>query len=172
MVLMAAVGLSVAVQERAHSSEPRQSRPLATSATAAAAPSPSAADSTTSAPPTTTSAAPTPFHHAHPPWTIPTFAHLSTPLFSPADQAALYRASVTAANCMWDHGIPDFPEPNPHYGDGHTHAPVLWGPPGSDLDTTSTAFTQALAACRTLDHAANMAHEKAYDDQPSSQPAR
>jgi len=82
---------------------------------------------------TSSSVVATPFHHAQPPWTIPTFTHLRTPLSSLADRAALYQAMVADADCMWTHGIPDWPEPNPHYGDGHTQPGVIGVPPAPIL---------------------------------------
>jgi hypothetical protein len=172
LVFVAAVGLGVAVQDRPPGGDLRQADGPPTPSTTEATRPPSDPSLTTTSTSTTTSIEPTPFHHAHPPWTIPTFIRLSTPLFSPTDRAELYRAGLAEADCMWTHGIPDWPEPNPRFGDGHTHTFVVWGPPGTDMDPNSPVFAQATAACRTVTDAAGLVQGKAYDDQPSSQSAK
>jgi hypothetical protein len=164
-VLIAVVGLGAARQARLHGDEVR--RTGGPPASAASAPAQSSTE-----PASTTSIEPTPAHHAQPPWTMPTWVRLSTPLFTPIDRAALYEATLAWADCMWAHGIPDFPEPSPNFGDGRTHTFLLWGPPGSDMDQRSTAFIQASGACRAFEHASDVRQGKAYEDQSTGQTSR
>src|SRR5262245_43253358 len=53
-------------------------------------------------------------------------------------------AQLAYARCMRDHGISDFPDPQP--GGGF----ALQGGPGSDLDPNNTSFKAADDACKPL----------------------
>jgi hypothetical protein len=64
------------------------------------------------------------------------------PTLSPAQEAERAKGLATFAGCMRRHGVPNFPDPN---GQGQF-------PLGSidQLDTNSTFFQAAYAACRSL----------------------
>jgi hypothetical protein len=73
----------------------------------------------------------------------------SSPALSlPPSQAAAWIADWNAsASCMVAHGISDYPNAPATFGDGKTPIPLVWGPTGSDLNPSSSAFQVAHAAC-------------------------
>ena len=63
------------------------------------------------------------------------------PTPGPQDQAKQHAAALQYSKCMRDHGIKDFPDPNPQGGIQISMSP------GSDLDPNSPLFKAADKAC-------------------------
>jgi hypothetical protein len=63
------------------------------------------------------------------------------PTGSPQDQAKQHATALKYSKCMRDHGINDFPDPNPQGGIQISMSP------GSDLDPNSPRFKAADKAC-------------------------
>jgi hypothetical protein len=68
----------------------------------------------------------------------------STPSASASPAGDLREAQLAYARCMRDHGISDFPDPEPGGGI------AIQGEPGSDLDPNNPRFQEADEACRSL----------------------
>lgn len=66
------------------------------------------------------------------------------PVASPQEQAKQRAAALKYSKCMRDHGITDFPDPNPQGGIQVSMSP------GSDLDPNSPRFKAADKACASL----------------------
>lgn len=66
------------------------------------------------------------------------------PTGSPQDQASARAHALQYSKCMRDHGIKDFPDPNPQGGIQISVAP------GGDLDPNSPLFKAADKACASL----------------------
>jgi hypothetical protein len=70
---------------------------------------------------------------------------------APADQddasssATMHEQAVEFAQCMRDHGVRDFPDPDPS---GALTIDAIAN--GSSLDVNAPAFTQAISACKDL----------------------
>jgi hypothetical protein len=76
-------------------------------------------------------------------------AHLPRPLLTPTQRANWIASYRAMAACMRAHGIVDFPDPPPSFGDGKTPPPLIGGVGNSDLNTTSAQFQKASADCPT-----------------------
>ena len=74
------------------------------------------------------------------------------PLLPPADRSTYVQDLRSWANCMQSQGISDFPDIPNTLGDGETPEPLISGPPGSDLDPSSSAYQAALRACPLTQH--------------------
>ena len=59
-----------------------------------------------------------------------------------------YKAALAFSQCMREHGVPDFPDPQTT-GDGHFGVQINGGP-SSTLDPSSTQFQAAQQACNKL----------------------
>jgi len=59
-----------------------------------------------------------------------------------------YKAALAFSQCMREHGVPDFPDPQTT-GDGHFGVRINGGP-SSTLDPSSTQFQAAQQACNKL----------------------
>jgi hypothetical protein len=68
----------------------------------------------------------------------------STPSASASASADVREAQLAYARCMREHGISDFPDPEPGGGI------AIEGEPGGDLDPDSPRFQAADEACRSL----------------------
>jgi hypothetical protein len=64
---------------------------------------------------------------------------------SPAQQAEALQNALKMAQCMRDHGIADFPDPQS--GSGGRISISLHGSPGSDLNPSDPAFQRAQKVC-------------------------
>jgi hypothetical protein len=73
--------------------------------------------------------------------------HSPTPLLTQAQRAHWIASFGVLAVCMRAHGIVDFPDPPPTFGDGKTPLPFIGGVGGNDLNTTSAQFHKAVAVC-------------------------
>jgi hypothetical protein len=67
------------------------------------------------------------------------------PTPSPAQQAQALKNALKMAQCMRDHGITDFPDPQS--GPGGRISLSLHGSPGSDLNPNDPAFQRAQKVC-------------------------
>jgi hypothetical protein len=72
----------------------------------------------------------------------------STPNASASPSGTLGEAQLDYARCMRDHGIADFPNPEP--GGGTIRIKTGTGGPGSDLDPNNPPFKSASEACGSL----------------------
>jgi len=69
---------------------------------------------------------------------------LEPPPPSKGDQTRQRAAALKYSQCMRDHGIKDFPDPNPQGGISVTASP------GADLDPNNPLFKAAQKACQSL----------------------
>ena len=96
-------------------------------------------------------------------------AQAPKPLLPAADRPTYVQDFQSFANCMQAHGITDFPNAVSTLGDGKTPEPLIGGPPGSDLDPSSSAYQSATAACPFTSHVPASDFEP--QPTPTNQPA-
>jgi hypothetical protein len=73
-------------------------------------------------------------------------ANLPKPSIPASQRSSEYQSALSEAECMQANGVPNYPLPNPNYGNGAT-APELIGAPGSGVDVGSPAYLAAEGAC-------------------------